>query len=280
MKILIIKHGALGDWILATGGFHLIRNRYPFAHISLLTNSQYVSLAKKSNFFDDILIDDRQGAAKTLLVLNKLRKNNFTHIYDMQKSQRTSIYYFFLKRSAIYWEKFNEFSSPYIPWLKTDVHFLKPKNHYVLIIPGCSKHRPQKRWTVEGYVLLINWFSKRNISSLLIGTEIDQDIIEPILKNSTDSKNFLFYLSASLDELAELARGTLLCIGSDTGPMHIAAAAGAQCLTLFCNKESSVKNKTPGAKVSTIEVDDLGKLNVNSVISKVETLLNECHREI
>ena len=36
-NILVIKHGSLGDWILATGAFKAIRARYPKANITLLT---------------------------------------------------------------------------------------------------------------------------------------------------------------------------------------------------------------------------------------------------
>ena len=58
-NLLIIKHGALGDFILSFGPFKSIRDYHINDHIVLLTNSIFKEFAEESNYFDEIIIDDR-----------------------------------------------------------------------------------------------------------------------------------------------------------------------------------------------------------------------------
>ena len=50
-KILVIKLGALGDFIMTTGMMQAIRQAYPDANITLLTGAAYQALAKKKWLF-------------------------------------------------------------------------------------------------------------------------------------------------------------------------------------------------------------------------------------
>ncbi len=53
-KILVIRHGALGDFVLSTGAFAAIRNHHGGAEITLLTGSAFVAFARASPWFDAI----------------------------------------------------------------------------------------------------------------------------------------------------------------------------------------------------------------------------------
>ena len=50
-RILVIKHGALGDFVLATGPFAAIRAHHPDEWIVLLTTAPYAALAETSPIF-------------------------------------------------------------------------------------------------------------------------------------------------------------------------------------------------------------------------------------
>ena len=304
-KILIIKHGALGDWILATGAFKLIRKQHPNAHISLLTNSQYRSLAQQCSWFDEILIDDRRGILATLKIIAHLRKKRFQIIYDLQRNQRTTLYFWLLKTPRIFWSghvkscagycfddrekhvldriasqlrvsNINHFPIPDISWLNTNIQSIKPNQRYVLVIPGGSGHRPKKRWTISGYSECIEWFHQQGIQTILIGTKIDSDIIEAIMSNIKLAVTYHFY-NQSLADLAELARHAVFILGSDTGPIHIAALTDTPCLVLFCSNESLVKRNKPwGSNVRTIEIPNLDDLPASKVMSIIsDTQFNE-----
>ena len=58
-NLLIIKHGALGDFILSFGPFKAIRNYHTNDHIVLLTTNAFKEFAEESNYFNEIIVDDR-----------------------------------------------------------------------------------------------------------------------------------------------------------------------------------------------------------------------------
>ena len=47
-RLLVIKLGALGDFVLATGPFAAIRNAHPDDEIVLLTTATYAEMAEAS----------------------------------------------------------------------------------------------------------------------------------------------------------------------------------------------------------------------------------------
>ena len=99
-NLLIIKHGALGDFILSFGPFKAIRNYHPNDHITLLTNNIFKEFAKESNYFDEIIVDDRPpfwNIKKIFKLAYLLRKRIFSRVYDLQTSQRSSFYYNFFR---------------------------------------------------------------------------------------------------------------------------------------------------------------------------------------
>ena len=61
-EILIIKLGALGDFIQALGPMPDIRRHHAGDRITLLTTPRYAELATQTRLFDDILIDRRPKA--------------------------------------------------------------------------------------------------------------------------------------------------------------------------------------------------------------------------
>ena len=49
-NFLVIKHGALGDFILSFGPFAAIRKHHSRDHLALLTTSFFEDFAKESNY--------------------------------------------------------------------------------------------------------------------------------------------------------------------------------------------------------------------------------------
>ncbi len=100
-NILVIKHGALGDIVLATAGFAAIRAHHPDAHITLLTTKPYAELLAQSPYFNELWIDskpklrDRKARARLKAML---RSKPFAWVYDLQTSQRSSFYQWMFKR--------------------------------------------------------------------------------------------------------------------------------------------------------------------------------------
>ena len=93
-RILVIKLGALGDWVLAFGPFAAIRAAHPGAEITMLTTPPFAELARAAPWFDAVVTDTRPPAWN-LPALLRLRAalRGFDRVYDLQTSGRSSWYY-------------------------------------------------------------------------------------------------------------------------------------------------------------------------------------------
>ena len=98
-NILIIKHGSLGDIVQISGVLRDIREAHTDKKIFILTTLPYVELLSKCPFLDGVLIDKRLPRWNILYLIKLkklLNKFNFSHVYDLQNSSRTSFYRRFL----------------------------------------------------------------------------------------------------------------------------------------------------------------------------------------
>ena len=94
-NILIIKHGSLGDIVQISGVLKDIRETYNDKKIFILTTLPYVELLSLCPYLDGVLMDKRLPRWNIfyLIKLKKmLSKFNFSHVYDLQNSSRTSFY--------------------------------------------------------------------------------------------------------------------------------------------------------------------------------------------
>ena len=98
-NILIIKHGSLGDIAQISGVIRDIKESYNDKKIFILTTLPYVELLSKCPYINGVLIDKRLPRWN-LLYLIKLKKLlskfDFSSVYDLQNSSRTSFYRKFL----------------------------------------------------------------------------------------------------------------------------------------------------------------------------------------
>ena len=97
-KILVIKHGALGDIVFALNAINSIKKSFSKSKIDLLTEKKYISLFSKSGYFNIIYQDNRKNYFyKSLILIFKLIRKKYDLIIDLQNSQRTSIYNFIFR---------------------------------------------------------------------------------------------------------------------------------------------------------------------------------------
>ena len=67
-KILLIKHGSLGDIAFSlTSVIYDIKNHFNKHKIDLLTTSRYIKLFQNSNFLNEILVDNRGGLSNDFI---------------------------------------------------------------------------------------------------------------------------------------------------------------------------------------------------------------------
>jgi ADP-heptose:LPS heptosyltransferase len=103
-RVLVIKLGGVGEWVLAFPAFERIRQEHPRAKITLLTTQPFQALAKSSPYFNTV---DADGAAKdpaswTGLIL-RLRHTRFDRVYDLQNDAATNLIFQALRPMGPQW---------------------------------------------------------------------------------------------------------------------------------------------------------------------------------
>ncbi|MBF0248307.1 MAG: ADP-heptose--LPS heptosyltransferase, partial [Alphaproteobacteria bacterium] len=73
-RILVIKLGALGDFVQALGPMQAIRAHHAGAHLVLLTQKAYADFARASNLFDEVWIDSERPKAWQVGRVMRLRR--------------------------------------------------------------------------------------------------------------------------------------------------------------------------------------------------------------
>ena len=95
-KILIIKLGAMGDFIQALGLFAAIRRHHPHAEITLLTGKPFAGFAEKCGYVDQVWVDKKPkllDVAGWFDLRKKLNGARFSRVYDLQNNDRTCLYF-------------------------------------------------------------------------------------------------------------------------------------------------------------------------------------------
>jgi ADP-heptose:LPS heptosyltransferase len=100
MRVLVIKLGALGDFVQAFAAFRQIRQAHAGDRITLLTTKPYAELAQASGLFDRVETDGRpKGIGAALRLFGRLRAAGYGRVYDLQTSSRSRWFlYAFLPR--------------------------------------------------------------------------------------------------------------------------------------------------------------------------------------
>ena len=256
MKILVIRLGALGDFILSFAAFAAIRAQHPDARITLLTTAPFAALARQAPWFDRVAVDQRPAWWNPLGIARLTRRlRGFDRVYDLQTSGRSSAYFCLAgkpvwsgiaagcalphvnpardamhtlerQRDQLAMAGITAFPRPDLGWLARAPHPAVPER-FALLVPGAAPHRPEKRWPAERFAAVAEMLRQRDIAPVVVGTAQDTPLAARIpaaidLTGRTD-----------LAALAALAAKARVAVGNDTGPMHLAAALGCRCIVLF-----------------------------------------------
>ena len=76
-KILVVKHGSLGDIAFSILAMASIKQFFSNATIDLLTEEKYVNFLSNSNYFNSIIKDNRKGIIDSLKVILKINQNKY-----------------------------------------------------------------------------------------------------------------------------------------------------------------------------------------------------------
>ena len=311
-RILVIKLGALGDFVQAFAGFETIRAAHPGAEITLLTTPPFAGLAEASGLFDRVETDGRPSSlAGELKMLGRLRARRYRRVYDLQTSSRSRLYFYAFLPSPPEWSGISRGASHRQRRPDRDaLHNLDriaDQLHVAGIAPACPPGQapaPDIGWATRDpqgvldkfglarpYALLAPgassvkaekfWPSDRYAAlaqrlaeaGLRVGLVGGPAEAEACEAIARDVRGALNLAGrTSLLDLAALGSQAALAVGNDSGPTHLMAYAGAPGLMLM-SKVTDPGHCAPRAKMGWLKREDLADLSVDEVFETLKSLL-------
>lgn len=302
-RILVIKLGALGDFVQALGPMAAIRKHHPEAHLVLLTTKPYVEMAKLSGYFDEILVDFRPKfwqIGSWISLRRTLNSLGLARIYDLQNNDRTGFYFRLLSTPRPEWvgiaaKASHRNSAPTrnagqafdghvqtlalagihdvqvdtLAWLVSkaqDFSFLPDR--IALIVPGSSPRHLHKRWPISSYGALCKRLSSEGVSPVLLGSMEDAESLSQIQRLAPLCINLAG--KTSLFDLPALAHRAMIAIGNDTGPMHLIAPTGCPSFVLFSGKSHPHRHAPKGEFVFCLQKKKIEDVSVEEVWREIE----------
>lgn len=266
-RILVVRGGAIGDFILTLPALKLLRDDFPAARMEILGHKQIIALAE-NRFYADVTrsMDDASLArfftqdcdlpadlvkyfASFDLVVSYLFDPDELFAGNLKRAGVTRLLIGSpkitgaehaarqlarpLEGIGLHLDSAAAFIYPNEADRTAAREFLgRSEPHLVAIHPGsgsAAKNWPLESWIELGEHLLS--LENCRVALVVVGGEADE-IQTARLRSIWKEKPVRFAIDLPLTQLAALLRGALF-IGHDSGISHLAAAAGANCILLF-----------------------------------------------
>lgn len=266
-NILIIKPGAIGDLLQLTPLLRALKAHYPASRITLLAGSRATGgLFRNNPHVQEVLVYEKRGehrsAASFLRLWGEIRRRRFDLVLNFQRSNvktwllaaaafpcRVLVY----RRSdrpglhavGNYLETIEplgisgaardlelfpgpedrSFANTVLAGIKSDT---KP---LIALNPGAS--HPVNRWGTAQFAELADLLTDRLGANLvLIGGKEDEELAEAVLRDMR-STALVLTGKVSLLQLGAVFEQCDILVTGDTGPLHVATAAGTMVAALF-----------------------------------------------
>ena len=304
-NILIIKHGSLGDLIQANGAIQDIKNSFKTSKVLLLTSITYLEFMSSCPYVDGVILDKRLPRwnlfyLKDLKTL--LEKYEFSHVFDLQNSNRTKFYRKYLLKKPVWsssetsldeGEKLSDFNEDSVlnrmekqlkkskiavkktqeidlTWSIQDIsRNLKQYTNgdFVLLFPFCSKKNIQKKWPYFAELIIkIKEIYKNKYPVLIAPGPNEINEAEKLNAKIVLEKN----QPVNINFLISLINSSKYIVSNDTGPAHICSHLNKKGLALFGSHTTAKKVNIGNTNFKTITVKNLAELKVEEVMGNIK----------
>jgi len=306
-KILVVRGGAIGDFILTLPVFAALREQFPTARLEVLGYSHIASLAKAGGLVDDV----RSIEARALAGFFAKDGTLDTSLQEFFGSFAVILSYLYdpdgiFQANVARCSKAQFIAGPHRPNDRAPIHatevMLKPLERLAIfapdstpklkiansLIPHSVLHTPhltrlaihpgsgseQKNWPEQKWAeAMRKWLSLPGISLLLVGGEAEQGRLERLATQLGPAR---VELAANLP-LVELALRLSSCrafAGHDSGISHLAAALGLPVVVLWGDTSETVWRPKGPNVILLKDKRGLPELAVDQVVEAVLDLLN------
>lgn len=302
-KILVIRGGAIGDFILTLPVFAALRQQFPDAQLEVLGYPHIAQLALAGRLVSRVQSIEARSLASFFARGGELAGELVTYfagfaliisyLYDPDEIFKTNV-------SRCTRAQF--IAGPHRPDDQSSVHatevFLKPlerlaifeadatprldvarafetttsTGRWLAVHPGSGseeKNWPEAKWTE----LLQQLMKTTSLKLLIVGGEAERDRLDRLAR-AIPATRFKILRGAPLSELARWLASCVGFIGHDSGISHLAAAVGVRSLILWGQTSETVWH--PRGREMTVLRDSKGldQLSVEVVLNHLEELLN------
>ena len=298
-RILVIKHGALGDMVQGFDAFAGLRAGRPEAKITLLTSPPFSGLMNMTPWFDEVVEDRRRPVfdVPQLLRIRTLLHQEWEMIVDLQCSRRTSRYHRFLTPSGTRWLGTSSGASdPYpdftgvnnvermkvaarmaggagsvtarLDWLGSDTASISKEA--VVLVPGCSPAKPSKRWPASHFAAVARELMATGRDVAIVGTAADRDAADLVIAEAPGCTDMVG--KTDLASLTTLFASAHAVIGNDTGPVFLAAKTGVPTLMVMGQDTDPDMSAPTGAKSGWVRQDRIEDVTPQAVLDALRNL--------
>jgi ADP-heptose:LPS heptosyltransferase len=307
-SILVIKHGALGDFILALPAIRALRARFPSARITLQTTPTIETLARKCPWFDAVDPGGRPRKLRARLALARRVRRDFDLVVDLQNSERTAALFFMATPapawSGVVWgashahldssrmrkhaierladqvvalgaDRNLAHEPPDMSWAAAaafDPAALGLTKPYALIAAMASAGRDVKLWPRPHFAALARRLVAAGLQPVFVGAAAETEAIAAIVADAPGALNLAG--RTDLAGLVALGAQARVAIGNDTGPMFIAAAAGCASLVLYSRHSQPPDRCAPrgAGGVMTIKAREMADIPVEKAVAMLTSM--------
>ncbi len=296
-NILVIKLSALGDFVQAMGPCAAIRRTHADARITLLTTAPYAAFAAASSYFDEIWTDDRPRwwqAGAWMALKRKLDGGAFSRVYDLQTSDRSTMYFRLMGRPKPDWSGIapgcslphdnpqrdfmhtverqreqlaiagiEDVPPPSFDWIDGGIEQFGLPAEFILLLPGGSAGRPAKRWPAACYISLAERLASKGLKSALLGADDEAERNAEIARAWPETIDLTG--KTSISDIVCLARAAKAAVGNDNGPMHLIAATGCPSVVVYSSASDPALCAQRGPSVTILRRDNLADLQADEV---------------
>jgi heptosyltransferase-3 len=300
-KILVIRGGAIGDFILTLPAIAALRNQFPNAHLEVLGYPHIVQLAQAGGLVDRVQSIQARALAGFFARKGALDENLseyfsefdiiVSYLFDpdlifqtnvklctsaqfivgphrpneAEKTHATQVYLKPLERLAI-------FDADNFPRLHIGPRSLNSVGTSRLAVhPGSGsekKNWPEKNWAE----LLRRLTESTQLDLLLVGGEAEGDLLQRLAAQLPPARIHVAQ-SLPLAELAEQLQQCAAFIGHDSGVSHLAAALGLPGVILWGDTTEEIW-RPPHETISVLKKNGgLKQIGVEEVIGELKRLM-------
>ncbi len=287
-RILVIRGGGLGDFILILPVLAALRHHWPQAALELLCNPEMGMLAKNSQYADVIRSIHCAEIATLFSRPETQKRSTMKHYLEgldlvisfqrdpsahLEENLRASVpLTLFVPPPAensvhAAWQFLSSlqvlgiYSEDYVPRLNVlpldqaalPSLFREPAVVPIAVHPGSGNRK--KNWSVRGFSETILWLKNElGFEPVLITGEADAEPRQRLREELGDEFPIEFH-QLPLQRLAAILKSCRLYIGNDSGVSHLVAALGTPVLAFFGPTSAAVWRPL-GERVRTLKFSD------------------------